>query len=116
MGRNRVLCEVHPETKRVIRVLKYAGSAIFLKPEQVAEWPKIEAERDIKKQLLKIQRNECPYCGAILNMSSHLHERVWRSKGGEPSLTNSVVICAECHIGPKGEHSNRAPQWGKSSA
>ena len=107
------MCEVHPITKHVIRILKRVGEALFMPPEKTAEWAKIEAERDIKQQLLAAQNRECPYCGKPINMSAHLHEKVFRSKGGMPGLDNSVVLCSECHIGKKGEHKNRRPYWEK---
>jgi len=115
VSRKLVMCEVDPDTKRVIRILKHDGEAIFLKPERVLGMSGYDAEKDIKRQLIKIQRDECPYCSRPVNMSSHLHERQWRSKGGTPSLANSVVICAKCHIiGPKSEHGKRAPQWSRA--
>jgi 5-methylcytosine-specific restriction endonuclease McrA len=110
------MVEIDPLTKIPLRIFKYPAKALFLPPERVAEWPRIEAERSIKKQLLQLQEDCCKYCGKIANMSSHLHEKLHRSKGGEVSLENSVVICAKCHTGPKGEHSKRAPQWSKNES
>lgn len=80
-------------------------------PESVAQWPKIEAEREIKKQLLVIQDNECVDCGRPINMNAHLHERQTRGKGGTPGLHNSEVLCADCHLNL--EHGKRKPQWQK---
>lgn len=116
MGRNRVLCEVHPETKRVIRVLKYAGSAIFLKPEQVLELPKVEAVSQIRRQIFKISKGECRNCGKTLVWPNgfHMHEQKSRGAGGEISIFNSIALCASCHIGgPSSEHGKRSLHFSK---
>jgi 5-methylcytosine-specific restriction endonuclease McrA len=109
MARNRCYVEINTETKLPIRILRHFE--FKLPVERLAEWPKIEAERAIKRQLLAKQGDQCLFCGATINMSAHLHERKFRSQGGEVSLENSVVICAKCHIGKKGEHKDRFPQW-----
>jgi hypothetical protein len=113
LPRNRVMCEISPETKKPIRIFKYPARALFLPPEIVAEWPKKEAVSAIRDELVKRSKGECPYCAGPLGRG-HMHEKEHRGDGGEISLENSIMICAKCHIGPKGEHKNRAPQWTRS--
>lgn len=109
------MCEVDPETRKLIRIFKYPGSALFLKPECVIELPKGEAAEQIRRQVFETSRGECRNCSAVIRWENfHMHEVQPRGKGGEMSTYNSVALCAGCHIGKKGEHGNRYPKWSKA--
>lgn len=112
---NRVLCEVDPATKKIIRILRRGGAGLFLKPEQALELPKIEAMERIRKRVYEIAKGDCNGCGKALSYPSgfHMHEVKPRGKGGEISTYNSIALCADCHIGKSGAHANRYPQWTK---
>ena len=106
---NRVLCEIDPATKKIIRILRRGGAALFLRPEQVIELPKIEAVGQIRKVVFEQSHGECRNCGKCLTWNFHMHEQQPRGAGGEISIWNSVALCAECHLNQ--EHGNRKPQW-----
>jgi 5-methylcytosine-specific restriction endonuclease McrA len=45
-----------------------------------------------------------------------MHEKVFRGNGGEISLENSIILCADCHIlnpNQKGAHGGRQPRFSK---
>jgi 5-methylcytosine-specific restriction endonuclease McrA len=106
------MVELDPTTKKPIRIFKYPAGALFLPPERVAEWPRKDAVAAIREELVKRSGGQCKYCPKTLGPNGgHMHERQWRGHDGEISLDNSVMICADCHIGPKGEHSGRLPKW-----
>lgn len=109
---NRVFCEIDPVTRKIIRILKSCGVAIFLKPEQVVELPKGEAVTQVRRQVFDMSHGECRNCGAALNWASfHMHEQKPKGVGGEVSIWNSVALCADCHLNH--EHGKRKPQWTK---
>jgi 5-methylcytosine-specific restriction endonuclease McrA len=108
------MCEVDPTSKRVIRIFRHPASAIFLPPERVAEYAKAYAVEDVRRQVFDASNSECRNCGRPISWGSmHLHEQIPKSQQGEVSLTNSVALCAPCHL--EGEHGNRAPQFTKRS-
>ncbi len=112
-SRNRVFCEINPDTKRVIRIIKAKGGALMLPPERVAELPRKDAVESIRRQVLERANGICDKCARILTWGTlHMHERIARSAGGEQSLSNAWALCYDCHI--LGEHGNRAPQWKRS--
>ena len=113
MSKNRVLCEIEPDTRKIIRILRFGGTALFLKPEQVMEYPKTEAVKLVRQRVYEIARGECRNCGrAITWHGFHMHEQNPKGKGGEVSVYNSVALCADCHLNH--EHGNRRPQWSRA--
>lgn len=109
---NRVLCEIDPQSKKLIRILRHGGTALFLKPEQVVELPKVEAISQIRRQVFEISRGECRNCSRAITWNFHMHEQKPKGRGGEVSVTNSVALCADCHLNQ--EHGDRKPQWSKA--
>lgn len=108
--RLRVLCEINPDTKQVIRIFKYPATAIFLKPECVLELPRQYAVENVRRQVYDVSGGECRNCGALVSWSNfHMHEQTPKSKGGEVSIHNSVALCADCHLNQ--EHKSRKPQF-----
>lgn len=102
---NRVFVKVG-ENGRVSRIFRYPGQAIT-DPEQhlIRELPKIVAVKDVRDQVFERTRDQCEWCGNIITWKTmHMHEKVFRSKGGEVSLENCVGICYECHEGGRGVH------------
>jgi hypothetical protein len=43
-----------------------------------------------------------------------MHEKVPRGKGGQISLSNSIILCYACHFRNAGAHGKRHPQWKKT--
>lgn len=112
MGKNRVLCEIDTTTRKLVRILRYGGTALFLRPEQVIELPKGEAVSQIRRQVFERSGGECNSCSKTITWDGfHMHEVKPRGKGGEVSTYNSIALCADCHIGKGGAHANRYPQW-----
>jgi len=110
-----VLCEVDPETKDIIRILRKGGAALFLKPEQVMEYPKAEAVKLVRKRVFEIDRYSCRHCGKLVTwLTGHCDEVIPKGKSGEVSIYNCQTLCSDCHIGPKGKHGNRYPQWSRA--
>jgi len=40
-----------------------------------------------------------------------MDERHSKGKGGEVSVENCETRCSACHIGPRGKHGDRGPQF-----
>jgi 5-methylcytosine-specific restriction endonuclease McrA len=56
---------------------------------------------------------DCELCSSpVTEDSGHMHERQWRSRGGEISLENSIFICAHCH---QNAHKERDTRWTKKN-
>jgi 5-methylcytosine-specific restriction endonuclease McrA len=69
---------------------------------------------EIRDEIWKRQDGLCLRCGDyVTKATAHLHEVISRGKGGEVSLDNSIILCSACHIGVRGVHGNRRPQWSK---
>ena len=51
-------------------------------------------DRQAKEAVRKRDQESCRICG---RKSREVHERVFRSRGGVPSLDNSLVLCRLCH-------------------
>lgn len=103
MARNRVFCEV--DEHGPIRIIKHDRDALLLPPERVRECPRVEADRMIRERVWREQNHECAKCGKLVTLKQlHVHERVFRSHGGERSLTNCWGLCYDCHEGDDGEH------------
>jgi hypothetical protein len=54
---------------------------------------------EIREAVYVRQGGCCIQCGKYLTRGQfHLHEKVWRSRGGKISLKNSEGLCYYCHI------------------
>lgn len=74
-----------------------------------------EQKQQIRIAIYKRQDGKCCDCGEQLTLAGmHCHERIFRSKGGQMSLENSIGLCASCHeFGPNARHANRRPRFSK---
>jgi 5-methylcytosine-specific restriction endonuclease McrA len=64
---------------------------------------KIKDEVEIRKLLRERCGGVCEMCGGNgFPFGLHPHEKVFRSKGGEMSLSNSPMLCQKCHSGEHG--------------
>lgn len=67
---------------------------------------------EIRRIIYDRQHGECLWCSKFVTwQQAHMHEVVQRGKGGKISLDNSIILCSTCHIGPRGAHGNRRPQF-----
>ena len=69
---------------------------------------------EIRRAVYDRQHGECLWCSKFVTFQqAHLHEKLHRGHGGKISLDNSIILCSNCHIGPKGDHGNRLPKFSK---
>lgn len=74
------------------------------------------AVESIRRQVFVRDDWQCTHCGESITWDGprkgHMHERVWRSKGGEISVENSTTLCQSCHEhNLVAGHGKRAVQW-----
>jgi hypothetical protein len=109
------------EADRAIRIFKNKKRAFedSLISDFVEQMDYSKAMSQIRRQVFESQNGECAKCPSIITRQGfHLHERLPRGefdsdgRSGEVSLSNSCGLCANCHIGPGGEHSDRLPRFG----
>lgn len=111
--RKPVLCEVDDRGDPV-RIFKPQKRAYQFPVKDVNEFPYAFAVGVIRSKVFaragctRHQKGYCEECGRAISWESgHMHERVFKGKGGEVSVENGVAICAPCHLGPNGAHGNR---------
>lgn len=97
---------------RPVRIFKNF-KAIPLEEMAVYLMDRKDAVGAIRHQIFVRQGGHCAKCNEIVTeQQMHLHEKIFRSKGGEISLDNSIGLCASCHeFGPDAEHRNRKPRF-----
>lgn len=70
--------------------------------KRLTQVSRTKAVTEVRHQIFVRSGGGCEYCGAaVTEQTGHMHEKVFRSHGGEISLANSVFICYTCH---RGEH------------
>ena len=68
----------------------------------------------VRQTIFARQNGHCLWCDKPLTPDqAHMHEKVFRSHGGEISLENSIILCYACHFGNKNAHGGRHPQFSK---
>jgi 5-methylcytosine-specific restriction endonuclease McrA len=66
----------------------------------------------IRLLIYKKQNGLCLWCGKRVTWKqAHMHERLFRGKGGKISLDNSIILCSNCHLNDA--HGNRKPKFGR---
>jgi 5-methylcytosine-specific restriction endonuclease McrA len=54
---------------------------------------------EIRRAVFKRQKRKCLWCDRDVTWEGcHLHEKKFRSQGGEISLENSIILCPYCHL------------------
>jgi hypothetical protein len=108
--KNTKIVRIFRNAKAIIAAKKYEDD--FLSGDQLGQVPRNYAIREIRRQIYDRQEGRCLYCPKLITWAGgHMHEKVPRGKGGEISLENSVMLCADCHLNQ--EHGNRKPRFGK---
>lgn len=113
-----VWCEVGPD-RQAIRIFR--GTKDVLAKVAVTDWATVVnmlytvAVEQIRDQVYERSRGNCERCGNIITKNFHMHEKIHRGQGGEISVSNCEALCADCHIGPEGEHGDRRPRFTKSA-
>lgn len=100
---------VEVDGDRPIRILRNHLEVWKLPLEQVRQWPKSEAVKNIRDQVFDRCKGECEHCGKrVTKLTGELHEMIHKSLGGEVSLDNCRFLCHGCHQGRKdSEHGER---------
>lgn len=71
-----------------------------------------DQKQQIRLEIFGRQGGRCLDCDKLLTLPQmHCHEKIFRSKGGEMSLENSIGLCFDCHI--NGRHGNRRTRFGE---
>lgn len=109
--RNRVYVEVRDG--KIIRIFRSQIGTFETPVENLREYPRGEAVKEVRDQVFERSGGECERCGTLITKKTgELHERKPRSKGGEISLENCWMLCRRCHTGADwSEHGKRKPQW-----
>lgn len=69
---------------------------------EIQQKTRTKAIAEVRRQIFARANGNCEYCAAVITeQTGHMHEKVFRSHGGEISLENSVAVCYPCH---RGEH------------
>ena len=116
MPSKRVWVELSAEgcVIRIFRTRRDAAEAELAFP--INHVDRAEAVKDIRRQVFERDGYSCTHCGKAINWDTgHLHERLWRGRGGEMSLDNSTTLCYSCHLNdPVAGHGKRQPQFTRS--
>lgn len=117
MNPKTVLVEIN-ERGDAVRIFRNAKAARLAPLETyIVEWPKALAVQNIRRQVYERNRGEdglshCEWCSCALAWETgHMHETIFKSKGGEVSLENSIWLCPGCHL--NGAHGDRKWQTAK---
>lgn len=101
-----------------IRIFKNIKFAIASRVDY-APWLYADAVEKIRRAVFIRADYKCEHCGkptpwaGSIFVRGHLHERIWRGRGGEQSVANGVCICYSCHMNSEtAGHGKRKPQWG----
>ena len=116
LSSKQVWCELSAEGRviRIFRNRRKAAEAALAFPVDLVD--RAEAVKDIRRQVFERDGYSCTHCGKAINWDTgHLHERLWRGRGGEMSLDNSTTLCYSCHLNdPVAGHGKRQPQFTRS--
>jgi 5-methylcytosine-specific restriction endonuclease McrA len=99
-----------------IRIFRTQSAALKHEPySEVRRWPKGEAVKEIRKQVVARAKGDCEYCGArVTPNTGQMHEDIFKGNGGEVSVSNGVFLCSGCHTGrADSEHGDR--RWQTSA-
>lgn len=67
-------------------------------PETLKHMDRGLAVSQIRRQVWNRQEGLCARCPEIIRWNgSHMHEKIHKGDGGEVSLENCELLCAECH-------------------
>jgi len=99
---------------RIFRNFKLACGALSY-PSRIAHMLRATAVEDIRRQVWERDNKRCTHCGTMVRWHiMQLHERIWRGRGGEVSIDNSVTLCADCHQNSEvAGHGTRQVRWSK---
>lgn len=103
--------ELHVETRLPVAILKNSKHASHV--ANTAQMLRSVATGSIRQQVYERDGRACTHCGAPVTPDTmHMHERLWRGRGGEISLENSTTLCGYCHEHSEvAGHGKRRVQW-----
>lgn len=86
---------------RIFRTINAALSSPAFDQGLVMEWGRAAAIASIRLRVFVRDSFMCVHCGEDVTWDGpnkgEMHERIWRGRGGEISVENSVTLCQECH-------------------
>jgi len=100
---------------KVLRICKNQKTAVgFFRIGFVL---RTQAVEEIRRQIWERDNKRCTHCGTIVTWHMmNMHERVWRGRGGEVSVSNGTTLCESCHVDdPIAGHGKRKVRFGESS-
>jgi len=89
---------------RIIKNFKHVGVApmteFMLRATAVSE---------IRRKIWLRDGKRCTHCGVVVTWGAmELHERLWRGRGGDVSVSNGTTLCRSCHAdSPVAGHGSR---------
>jgi len=108
-----VWVELSPEglPVRIFKSVRSAWTQASQGGFRIAQMTHQTAVQHIRHQIFVRSKGFCEECGSVITESSmEMHERLWRGKGGEISLENSIAACKGSH---KFAHRDRAPKFSR---
>ena len=113
--KRKVWVQIATNPLRVVRIFKNQRAASLLVGfEDIVRYIlKASAVGNIRKQVFERDGYACTHCGKEVTWNTgHMHERVWKGRGGEVSVDNCTVLCYDCHMNdPVAGHGKRKPQF-----
>lgn len=69
----------------------------------------------IRRKIWNRDRHTCTHCGDLVSwFVMNMHERIWRGRGGEISVSNGTTLCYNCHQHDDvAGHGTRQIKWSK---
>lgn len=106
---NLIWAQTDEFTGLAIRIFR-TRKAAFEAADKPVCIEKALAVSQVRRQVFNRQEGVCLRCpNIILWTTGHLHENISRGQGGEVSLENCEMLCADCHL--NGAHGDRRPQF-----
>lgn len=69
-----------------------------LRPMSKRKRAQMPLRKTTRQQVIERDRGRCRCCADPCGEAGHVHEIVFRSRGGSPvELANCVLLCARCH-------------------
>lgn len=109
IGRDGLAERIFKNRKQAVLAGEPLGGAFMLRSEAVTV---------IRRKIWNRDNKTCTHCGATVPWSvMEMHERIWRSRGGEISVANGTTLCYDCHQHDDvAGHGTRSIKWSSSSS
>lgn len=105
-----VWAEIDPYSGHAIRIFRDRKALVESGVQFFTNVEKGLAVSQIRRAVFTRQERLCIRCGTVVTWGGslfarmHMHEKKFKSQGGEVSLENCEGLCYSCHLGPRGKH------------